>query len=246
MLKKKHKPLFFIFFISFSLSGFSYTTNPSKKAGNGTRFGFGPLIGFYTLKNKHAINPSPKMSAMFSLKREICVDRDFKGFFLFGVDYLFHGLNFRSYYFKPDSIKIYDKSFPYNYSLFIQEINVPLEIKYLFKREDNSLFSPYVGLSYSLRYLIQGDLKVTDNGNKVKNDSPVMKFKTPLFYEKINSSVCLTFGWQKNSLSSSKGTYFVELNYKYGFSPYYFETPYSAASLFINSSHLNLMLGLKF
>lgn len=245
MYKKKHNLFFFIAFL-LPLFCVPYSGNPAKKAGNGTRFGFGPLIGFYTLQNKHAINPSPKMSAIFSLKREICVDRDFKGFFLFGMDYLVHGLNFRSYYFIPDSIKIYDKSFPYNYSLFIQEINVPLEIKYLFKREDNSLFSPYIALSYSLRYLIQGNLKVTDNGNKVKYDSPVMKFKTPLFYEKINSSICLTLGWQKNSLSSSKGTYFVELNYKYGFSPYYFETAYSAASLFINSSHLNLMLGLKF
>lgn len=222
-----------------------YATTP-RKQGNGTRFGFGPLVGFYTLKNKHSVQPSAKMSAMVTLKREICVDNNFKGFFLFGLDYLFHGLNYRSYYFKPDSIKLYNKTFDYSYALFIHEINLPLEVKYLFKQEDNSLFSPYVLLAYSLRYLIQGNLTVTENGNFVKKDAPVMKFKTPLFNNKLNSSLTIGAGWQKNSLHSSKGVFFVELNYKYGFSPYYFESAYSASSVFINSGHLNLMIGLKF
>ncbi len=217
-----------------------------KKTGNGTRIHFGPLIGFYKINPHHAVSPSPKMSASIGFKREEKVGRDFKTFFLFGVDYVFHGLNFRSYYFDPDTFKIYDKSFSYTYSLFIQELNVPLQAKYLFKREDNSLFSPYVIAGYHLRYLLPGILKVTQDGNEIRKDQPEMKFKTPLISPQMNAFVSLGIGWQKNSLSSSKGSFFVELNYRYGFSALYFQTDYSASSLYINGSHLNLQLGFKF
>ncbi|WP_317898703.1 hypothetical protein [Aurantibacillus circumpalustris] len=179
-------------------------------------------------------------------KREQRLGNQYKTFFLIGVEYFFHGLNFRSYYFDQDTLQLYDKSFSYNYSLFIHELNLPIQFKYLFKRADNSLFSPYIIAGYHLRYLLPGALKVKQNGQLIKEDSPELKFKNALFVNKMNAYVSLGIGWQKNSLRSNKGSFFVELNGRYGFSPYYFETNYSASSLFINGAHLALQLGLKF
>lgn len=244
MTRIRHSTVIFVLLL---LSPFLLLSQSSKKkAGNGTRVYFGPVIGFYQINTHHAASPSQKMSVTAGFKREQHVGRDYKTFFLFGIEYFFHGLNFKSYYFDPDTFKIYDKSFAYNYSLFVHEINLPLQVKYLFKREDNSLFSPYVIAGYHLRYLFPGVLKISRDGNEVRTDSPELKFKTPLLVNQMNAFVSLGIGWQKNSLSASKGSFFVELNYRYGFSPFYFETDYSASSLYISGSHLNLQLGLKF
>jgi hypothetical protein len=245
MIKEKYKAPFFIIFFFIPSVYFSLTP-PPRTAGNGTRINFGPVIGFYSINKNHATRPSQKPSLLVGFKREIHLGNEYKTFFLFGIDYFLHGLNFKSYYFDPDSLKIYDKSFSYSYSVVIQELNLPLQVKYLFKREDNSLFSSYVTAGYHLRYLLPGSVKVSQNGNQIIEDQPEIKFKNPLFNEKLNSFASLGVGWQKNSLTSSKGSFFVELNLRYGFSPYYFETSYTASSLYINSLHLSLQLGLKF
>src|SRR5690606_38948685 len=110
-------------------------------------------------------------------------------FFLIGAEYFFHGINFRSYYFTQDTLQLYDKSFGYNYSLFIHELNLPIQVKYLFKRADNSLYSPYIIAGYQFRYLLPGILKVKQNGALVKDDSPEILFKNALLTKKMNSFV---------------------------------------------------------
>lgn len=244
MTKIKHRILFFV--LCFLIPALFLSQSSKKRSGNGTRIHLGPVIGFYTINKNHAVNPSQRMSLLAGFKREQRLGREYKAFFLFGVDYFFHGLNFRSYYFSPGSVQVYDKSFSYNYSLFIQELNLPLQVKYLFKRADNSLFSSYLAVGYHLRYLLPGILKVSQNGNEIIEDDPDLQFRTPFLNNRINAFVSLGPGWQKNSLSSSRSSFFVELNFRYGFSAYYFETDYSASSLFINAVHLTLQLGLKF
>ncbi len=216
-----------------------------KKTGNATRINFGPVISLYTINKKHATAPTQKISVLAGFRREVHVDRTYKSYFSFGIDYFFHGLNFKSYYFKPDSIKLYDKSFGYNYALNLHELNLPLQYKFLFKRADNSLYSPYITLGYHLRYLLFSNLKITQNGNLIKKDNPDVTFNNPIMTNKLNAFVSTAFGWQKNNLASSKGSFFVELNFRYGFSPYLFEADYAASSLNINGLHLSLQLGLK-
>jgi hypothetical protein len=243
MIKIKHTFAIIVLFFFSSAASFAQR---SKYSGNGIRINFGPVLGFYTINTNHASSPIQKMSAVVGFKRERRISRDYKTFFLSGIDYFFHGLNFQSYYFKKDSLKIYDKNFNYTYSVFIHELNLPLQFKYLLRSENNSLFSPYVSVGYHLRYLLPGKLKVSQNGNVIKEDDSNLKFKNPLILKELNAFVSLSIGWQKNSLTTSKGSFFAEINYRYAFSPVFFEHDYSASSLFINSTHAALLLGLKF
>jgi hypothetical protein len=229
--------LFSCFFSTFAQKG----VTPLK----GIRFDFGPAVGLYTINSKHARSPFTKINVLVGFKKEWRLDKENRQFFLTGIDYFFHGLGFNSYYFKPDTIPIYDKSFSYNYSLFIHELHLPLQFKYLFRRKGNKAFSSYVQLGYHLRYLVSSDLRITQNGSRVKYDSPELKFKTPLISNKLNPFVSLSYGWQKNTVGPEKGNFFVELNFKYGFSPYYFEKSYAPSSLYINSSHIALLMGIR-
>ena len=219
---------------------------PKKPTGLGIRFGFGPALSIYSVNTHHAKSPAQKMSALFSLKKEVLCDRNYKFFFLFGVEYFVHGLNFKSYYFKPDSLQLYDKTFPFNYSLVIQELGLPLQVKYSFKRENNTLFSPYLMIGYHLRYLLLANVNVSQNGTSVKKESVDLQFKNPLFYNKLNSFVSLSLGFQKNNINRGVGNFFAEVQYRYGFSPYLFNTNYNASALNINGMHISLQLGLRF
>ncbi len=217
----------------------------TKKSAKGTRIHIGTGSGFYQLLTKHALTPSPRLNFTAGFRHEIHFDRTFKNYFAFGVDYLAHGLAYKSYYFEPNTVKIYDKSFPFQYQLYVHELNLPLHYKYLFKRADNSLFSSYVSIGYHLRYLLASSLRVKQNGNQLIQDNPDIIFTNALFHDKLNAFVSCAIGWQKNNLASSKGSFFVELNARYGFSAFGFETDYSAASLRINGTLLCIQLGFK-
>lgn len=245
MLRFSYTSCFILLLLCFSRISV-FATNPNSNAGNRIRLHLGPAIGFYKINTNHAEDPRQQISALVGFNKEFRLSKDYRSFFLVGADYFFHGLNFKSYYFSPDTIKIYDKNFNYAYTLFIHELNIPFQFKYLFKPENNSLFSPYLAVAYHLRYLLSSQLEVTQEGNLIKADSPELKFKTPLLTDQLNAAVSVSAGWQKNKRTNSKGSFYTELNFRYGFSPYYFETDYSASSLFINSLHLTLQLGLKF
>ena len=246
MIKKTNTNVFFsitlFIFLVFSNICFGQKNSP----GAGIRFGFGPVLGLYSINTNHAKNPTQKMSALVSFKKEFKCDRSFKNFFLIGFDYFFHGVNFKSYYFKPDSLQLYDKTFPYNYSLIVNELGMPFQFKHSFLRENNAVFSPYIMAGYHLRYLLPGNLLVTQNGNRIHEDVVDLRFRNGFITNKMNSFLSVAIGWQKNSISKSKGSFFAELNFRYSLSQYYFKENYAASSLYMSSMHLALQLGVKF
>jgi hypothetical protein len=243
---------------SFVLNATSLISNPSLK-GDFTigfplaqsdrskfRFGFGPSIGFYSVNLNHSSGARPRASLQVNLKRQFRMDREHKNFLLIGLDYMFHGITFNSYYFQNDSLQLYDKNFAFRYSLFMQEASIPIEYKYSFKPENNSLYSAYFMFGYRLRYLFPLSVNVTENGNSVSVNSEALYFVNPFIFKKMNSAIHTAFGFQRNGVGGSDFNFFIELNYRYNFSPYYFKTDYSASSLIFNSQHLSLQLGLKF
>lgn len=246
MRSKKRK--FYVVFICLICFAFrSYSDIPRSRSKEAfTRLGIAPVVGFYSLQTKHAIAPKSRMSLSVFAKREWSMDRSNKTFFSIGIEYFFHGLNYRSYYFDQDTLQIYDESFGYTYRIYMNELQLPIQAKFAFNSTTNSLFSPYATIGYHLRYLVSNSLRVEQDGNLAKTDFVEMQFKNPLFTSKLNSSVGIAFGFQSNRTRSNATTFFLEVAYRYGFSPYYFRESYSASSVFINSSHLSLNIGVGF
>ncbi len=244
MIKAKHKTL--AFFILFVCKMSCITFPPKGANGKGYRFVFGPSIGFYNINTKHAAISSSKLSASIGFRKEIRCDQLFQNYFLFGVDYFFHGVNFNSYYFNQDTLQLYDKNFSAKYSLKMNELNIPLQFKHSFTRENNSLFSPYMMLGYHLRYMLPARVTVTKDGDVQVDEFTNVKFKHAILTNKINCFVSASLGFQKNKINSSSMGFFLEANYRYGFSQYLFQTNYSASSLYVNGSHLCILLGVTF
>lgn len=242
MIKWKHIVLILFLFSK----GLFCLNPPTGYKPKGFRINLGPTISFYSLKTKHAVGAAPKPGGMIGIKKEFNVGKDHKTFFLVGAEYFFHGVKFKSYYFDQDTLQLYDKSFAYEYNVMMHEISVPLQVKFSFTKENNSLFSPYIMLGYHLRYMLPAKVNVTQEGNPVIGSKEDVRFKIPLMGDRVNAAASISLGWQKNIINNSKSGFFVEANFKYGFSQYKLDASYGPSSLYMNSGHFTLLLGLTF
>lgn len=249
----KFKFILSVFLLALSLNG--YSDNPPaffKMSTMGesrivrTRIMIAPVISFYKINRNHADAPHQKMSGLFSLKEEVRLNYKHNMYFLFGVEYMVHGVNFNSYYFKPDSIQLYTGNMNYKYSLYMHEVDIPLQLKLCFNHENNARFTPYFMLGYHLRTLLDANLKVTQDGEVVHKTYEVVTFKNKLFTKRNNPFVSVTFGFQKNNLKTYKNCVFGEITYRYGFSSYLLKDSFTASSLYISGNHLNVGFGFKF
>lgn len=205
-----------------------------------------PVISFYSLNNNHAQDARQKMSGLGSIKGEIRLNEKHTIFLLVGAEYMVHGVSFYSYYFKQDSLQIYTGNMNYNYNLYVHEIDIPLQLKLSFNKENNSLWTPYVMLGYHFRTIFSGNLTVKQSDGVVVKKYEEVKFKNPLFNPKSNAFASLTFGVQRNNPKHPKRCVFAEFSYRQGFSPYYISDNFTPSSLFINGSHLVFGFGMTF
>ncbi len=252
MYKSKFIPFAFLF-VLLSSTGFSDNNPFFKKMqvmGESrimrTRIMIAPVISFYKINANHASNPQQKMSGLFSWRQEVRLTHKHNMYFLFGAEYMVHGLNFNSYYFKPDSIQLYTGSMNYTYSLYVHEIDVPLQLKLCFNHENNARFTPYFIAGYHFRILLDGNLKVKQDGELIQKTFEVISFKNPLFSKRNNPFVSVTLGIQKNDLKTFRKAVFAEVTYRYGFSPYLLKDTFTPSSLYITGNHLTIGLGFKF
>jgi hypothetical protein len=250
-----YKFKFILFNFLFITSAICFSDNPplfryTSKAGETrlirTRLMIAPVISFYKINNNHASNPHQKMSGLISLREEVRLTYKHNMFFLFGIEYMVHGLNFNSYYFKPDSIQLYTGEMNYSYSLYMHEIDIPLQLKLCFNHENNAIFTPYFIMGYHFRTLLDGNLKVKQDGELVHKTYEVVTFKNQLFTKRNNPFVSVTFGVQKNNLKTYKSCIFAEITYRYGFSSYLVKDSFTPSSLYITGNHLNVGFGFKF
>lgn len=215
-------------------------SNPVVK----TRIGISPVIGLYQSNLNHSFGARQKMALSLSLKEEIRLDHQNRCFLMCGAEYLWHGVNFKSYYFYVDSIKLYHGAMSAVYDLTIHEVNVPLQLKYSLKKETNSIFSSYVVAGYCYRYIVASQLRVANNGNPVIHQSEKLTFKIPALNSASSSFLTIGGGVQKN-IHSNHRAIFAELQCRYALSPFYFNESFAPTSMYISSHFMYLTVGFK-
>ena len=210
-----------------------------------TRFAISPVLSLYRSNKRHTTSTKPKMAFQFSWKEEIRLDKNNQNFLMIGAEYMFHGVNFNSYYFYGDSLKLYTpERLKYKYSLTMHELDFPIQIKHSFQKETNTIYSDYIFAGYCYRWLIDSRLKVTENGNELVDQYERVKFKSPAFNPAISSFLSVGGGFQKNTMLRHNAI-FAEIQFRYALSPFYFEESFTPSSLYINGHFVLLTVGFK-
>lgn len=253
MLKSAARIIFYILLPAIIGNGMIAASDAPYARGDGnkspiarTRVLLASSINFYKTNSNHSGKASERMSGLFCIKEEFRINRSHTMFFSIGAEYFVHGLKFNSYYFTPDSIQIYDGEMKANYSLYVHELDFPLQLKISFRKENNTLMTPYLMFGYHFRTLLFGKVKVKQDGEQLVNQQTDLTFKNPLFSNKCNPFVSLTFGVQKNKPNDTRHCLFAEVSYRQGFSPYLLKEKFTPSSLYITGSHLTIGVGAKF
>lgn len=218
--------------------------NNRKNAWVKTRIGLSPIIGLYKANKNHTSNTKQKTAGAISVKEEIRLDKKNRCFLMAGAEYIYHGVTFNSYYFQKDSIQFYNKSMAAQYNLVIHELDIPLQLKYSFKKETNSVFSGYIFGGYCSRWLLKNNLTVNNNGEQVFNDKTNLQFKIPLFTKTNNSFLSGGLGIQRNHLLNNNAV-FAEIQFRYGLSPLSLQEDFMPSNLTISNHFIFLTIGFK-
>jgi hypothetical protein len=236
--RKTYTVLFFI--IAFSVFG---QEKEMKKMY--TRFVIGPALSFYKNNPFHTSDSKAKSSFYAGLFEQIRVYKDFS--FVPGVEYLYQGMTFNTYYVAPNVLTLYDKHFNYNYALTMQEARLNLLFRQVLGIETRNVITGYIEYGYVLRYLVSPKLKVTSNlnGAEMYSGNADLAFEHPLILKTMSSGLKLTVGMQHNFFRTHRAWFF-EGSYMYSLSRFKIQNTFAPASLYIEGSFLQLGLGIKF
>lgn len=214
--------------------------NPRVK----TRIGISPVIGLYSVNKNHASGARQKMAFNVSVKEEIRLNRHNTTFLLIGAEYMMHGLNYNSYYFYEDSLKLYNGRMNARYGIVIHEADFPVQLKYSFSKETNSIVSGYMFAGYCYRWVVASNMKVAQDGNEMINKPANLKFKLPAFNPYCSSFLNAGFGVQRNTHLTHNAV-FAELQFRYSLSPLYINESFAPSSMYMNGHFIMLTVGFK-
>lgn len=209
-----------------------------------TRIGISPVIGLYKPNKNHTSGAKQKMAFNISIKEEIRLDKKNRCFLMVGAEYVLHGVSFNSYYFYEDSLHLYNGKMNARYGLTIQELDIPIQLKYSLQPETNTIVSSYLFAGYCSRWLLANKLKVANNGQEVFAKPVNLKFKLPGFSSSNSSFLSFGFGAQRNTQLRHNAV-FAELQFRYSLSPIYFEESFAPTSMYINNHFFLLTVGFK-
>ncbi len=231
-----------VLFLFFSVFIFSQELKPKK---NYTRVVVGPVLSFYKNNPVHTSSTKPSSAFYVGIFEEIRMYHDFS--FLPGLEYVYHGLSFNSYYLGPGYQTLYDKHFDYNYSLKMQEVRLNLLFRQVLGIETRNPITGYFEYGYVLRYLFTSHLKVNSNltGTELFNGKPTIAFEHPLIRDNMTSALKLAVGVQHNFFRTHRAWFF-ECSFMYSLSRFYITNSFAPTALYINGSFLQLGLGVKF
>jgi hypothetical protein len=236
------KKTYTVLFLAGALTFFAQEKTPKKAY---TRVVFGPALSFYKNNPVHTTDTKAKSSFYMGLFEEILLHKDFS--FVPGIEYLYQGMTFNSYYLISGVQTIYDKHFNYNYALTMQETRLNLMFRQVLGIETRNPITGYIEYGYILRYIIHPQLKVNSNlaGTEMYSGDADIRFEHPLIFKTMASGLKLTAGMQHNFFRTHRAWFF-EVSYMYSLSRFIIQNSFAPASLYVEGSFLQLGLGVKF
>lgn len=203
------------------------------------------LLQRYYYNTYHSRNTNGKISFLIGLHQEFTIDGNkSKNFISIGTEFVYQSFAFQSYYFTQDTLRLYDNRMDYTYRIKINELCVPLLYKHNFSRENNDMQGIYFSAGYVYRILLPSMLFVSKDGQNVDNANFRPEFKIPVLSSYGNSYVHFSVGFQKNN-PQGKSRMYAEIFGRYGFSPFYVKTTFSANNLYFGNYFVGCSVGMK-
>lgn len=238
-MMKKFSLLFVFSVYVFAL--FSHPKYPLRFS----KFNTGILLQRYYYNTFHSKDVSSGISFILGLHQEFAVDgTKNKNFISIGAEYIYQSFSFYSYYFTQDTFRLYNGQMNFKYHVNFNEVGVPIMYKHNFSRENNDVHGIFFSVGYVYRIILPSQVYVSSDGINAGNSSIRPVFKIPVFSKYANSYAHISIGFQKNN-PQGKMKMYMELFGRYGFSPFFIRTGYTANNLYFGNYFIGVSLGVK-
>jgi hypothetical protein len=209
------------------------------------RISFSPLLSFY--KNDIHLTTNTKAQTGFfaSYKAEFISGRRMN--YTAGVEYVNQHVTFDGYFAAPTHTYIYDKTYSYEHDVQIQELQIPIGVKYSFAGETSYDYTPYFTGGMKFRYLLQSYTVITDDSTKTSvydGNKPSITFESNIPTARINTCLYAGMGFQRNYRGKGRAIFF-EMTFNYGISRFQYSGYNNSNNLAISNSFLAFTFGWK-
>jgi hypothetical protein len=217
--------------------------DPSRKKGP-KRFYLGLVFPDYKNNPEHTIDTKSEFSFNLGLKRTFVF---FQSEFDIGLEYVNQNFSFDSYYFAPGYSVLYDKTFPFEHDVNINEFQVPVLFRQTYGNESRSKVTTYFTVGWILRYFAYSSTSIEDiaTGVQVYDGKTNISFEYPLLLAQLGSMIQGGFGMQFNNIQTKKSN-FIELNYRLAISRFHYTGYDNSNDLLIRDSNFTFTIGHKF
>lgn len=238
------KRLLILLFSLFAMHIHGQDASPAKKIRTNKRLYAGIVIPFYMNNPDHTEETKKGFAFNVGFKRTFkLLSTNIET----GLEYINHGLSFRSYYFAPGYSKLYDKTYPFTHTIRINEFQLPIVLKQSLGRETKSRATSYFTVGWAWRYLVYSKTSIESmsDGVQVYDGKTNTSFEYPFPWGRFGSILQGGLGLQFNNLLTQSALFF-EVNYKYGISRFHYVGKQNTNSLFIKDSNISINVGYKF
>lgn len=200
----------------------------------GLVFGFAGADGHYT----NGVSASTGYE--FGLIEEIPVQK--RSYLLIGAEILGDGVGFNSYYIAPGYNYLYDGSEAFSHSISMNEIHVPILYKFPLGPLDRKNRSIYMTFGWKWRYISFTNTSITSNtaGYLVWEGTRDVSSVYKILSSYGSSIFEVSLGYQRNTKKKKKRGWFMNLEYNYGVSPFYYSGNMMGSNDFL--FHLNTLV----
>ncbi len=238
---------------SFSQRGLSISEPGAFRLKVRKRLSAFPLLSFYSGDSRFYSNLQPKQG--YGAQLDLDIGNDRRGRFLTGIGFYSQSLAFNSYYFADGYSAIYDRNFAYEHRVRINDIRIPVLLKYNFVTEEDYTNRVYVMFGLVLRQTFSGHAAVTDGttGSELFNGSVDITSEHSMYGDKGGSMLRAGLGFE-NRIINIRHAVFLEVNYDYKLSRYEYPLPQSGylvngvppAFFRFSNSSIAIAVGYKF
>jgi hypothetical protein len=207
---------------------------------------FAPILSLYKSDPHFTTDTKGKAGYCISYKTEFVTGKKLN--YVAGLDFVDQRFSFKGYFAAPMHTYIYDKTFAYTHSLNIQEIQVPLGIRFSFFEKPVNNYVPYFTGGIKFRYLLKTTTIIRDDSTKTNvytgTKPSSISFESNIPSAKINSCFQAGFGIQRNYEELNSAMFF-EITFNYGISRFQYVGNTNSNNLGIRNAFVAFAFGWK-
>jgi hypothetical protein len=240
----RHGRLLYLVFFYLNITGLFLFSQKNTQY-KGIQFSSGYSFFFLNTRHLSRFYQEWPLSMFVSYSKSLNTKKENKNFFVAGLRVLNQRFGFHSYYFFPDSLKLYDNSFPVSYRINSFSFLAESGLRFEWNNPERYLFTPFLYAGFNLQSPVFYTLRYDYNGKNQKDNGTAF-FRNAWIGPYVNPGLNVLLGVQYNLGRSGKTRFLLDAGGVFFSAPFLIEKNFLPSALYFNYIFLQVQAGILF